>query len=101
MSNELFELNCEWDRNYDIMVAKDEKAKREGKLVGRFVREAYADGYAYYEIVSENKNTLRIKSIKGLGDDWTIPYWGDEANVEKDYVVSKIELEDRLAKLIK
>ena len=94
--SELFE---EWDKNYDKMVAKDKKARKKGKLVGRYMREPIADGYAYYEIIKENKKTLRLKVIVGLGDDWRVPYWGDEANVDKNYVVDLIAFEDRLEKL--
>jgi len=89
----------EWDKNYDKMVAKDKKARKKGKLVGRYMREPIADGYAYYEIIKENKKTLRLKVIVGLGDDWRVPYWGDEANVDKNYVVDLIAFEDRLEKL--
>ena len=82
--NILEEMNSDWDRNYDTMVIRDENAKADGKLVGRYVREPIADGYAYYKIVKVKKSTIDIKLITGIGDDYSIPYWGTEASVKKN-----------------
>jgi hypothetical protein len=63
-------------------------AKKAGTLVNRTFREPYADGYAYYKIIKENQNTVKIQSID-IGDGWTIPYWGKSATIKKNYVLKK------------
>ena len=91
----------EWEENFAKMLKKDEIAKAQGKLVGRVIKEQFADGYAYYEIIKETKNTVKIKSITGIGDDWIIPYWGKMTTIEKEYVVHKLEFEDKLDELFR
>jgi hypothetical protein len=85
-----------FDANFKKLVAQDEKAKDEDKLVGRYIQEQIADGYAYYVIVRENKRTVRIRHATGLGDDWMIPYWGEEASIDKSYALQRIDWRDGL-----
>lgn len=82
------------------MREKDQKAKAQGKLVGRYVREHVADGYAFYEIIRENKQTVRIRVVTGVGDGWRVSFWGDEATIAKDYALKNIGFRDRLANAI-
>lgn len=75
-------------------------SRSEGELVGRFISEPFADGKAYYKIVKENKNTVRIKVCRGLGDDnWVIPYWGEETSIKKDFALQKLRQRDALRKI--
>ena len=37
----------EQERLFDIMKANDQEAKTNGTLVGRYIQESIADGYAY------------------------------------------------------
>lgn len=88
-----------WQRNEALMEQEDKDAKDEGKLVNRYIREHYADGYAFYKIIRENKNTVRIRVVTEIGDDWSIPYWGEETTIDKEYAISNIKDRDSFAKL--
>jgi hypothetical protein len=85
------------ENNSARLSAIDAEAKSKGQLVGRFITEPYADSCAVYQIVAESDTEVRIHSCKGLGDDWTIPYWGAKATIRKDYAQEKVELRDRRA----
>jgi len=90
-----------FDVNWTKLTKLDYAAKTEGSLVGRFFTEPFADGQAVYQVVKENKKTVRIKVCTGLGDDWVIPYWGEESTVDKDYIEKKIANNDAMLELIK
>ena len=91
----------ECDENLKAMYAKDREAKEKGILVGRIIRERFADGYACYEIVKENKTTVRIRVVTGIGDDWRIPYWGSETSIPKSYVLKVFKWNDMVDKIFK
>lgn len=93
------ELLKKFDANMERMQATDKKAKAAGSLVGRYIQEPFADGYAYYLIFKENKKTVRIQRVTGIGDDWTIPYWGDTASISKDFAMQNIGRRDALHEL--
>jgi len=88
-----------WDDNFKKLQKQDTAAANAKTLVGRYIKEGYADGYAFYKITKENKSTVRIEVITGLGDDWRIPYWGDAALIPKDYARKSIQRREGLAKL--
>lgn len=73
---------------------RDEAAKAKGDLKGRYIREGYADGYAIYEIIRVNKKSVRIRVVTGIGDDWRIPYWGDETTIPLEYALQNIKQRD-------
>lgn len=83
--------------NIDVI---DKEAKNKGQYLHRFVYEPYADGHAVYQIIKENKKTFRIRVCQGVGDDWVLPYWGNETLVDKDYILSNINRRDFLDELI-
>jgi len=89
----------QWQDNQDKLEKTDQKAKAEGKLIGRYIQEQIADGYAYYVIVKENKAAVQIKHVSGLGDDWVIPYWGVKATIKKDFALQNIGYRDNLARI--
>jgi len=89
-----------WERNWKKIQEKDRKAKEEGVLKGRYIQEQYADGYAIYEIVRENKKSVRIKVCVNIGDDWIIPYWGEEATIDKDHALKNIGWRDHMDNLV-
>ncbi|MCH8744336.1 MAG: hypothetical protein IIB31_01660, partial [Chloroflexi bacterium] len=91
----------QWEANQEKLNKQDEKAKIEGKLVGRIIEEPFADSHATYEIIKENKKTVKIKVCVGLGDDWVIPYWGNEATIKKDFVLSKFNYADRITEMLR
>jgi hypothetical protein len=83
------------DENWERLREYDQKAKAEGRLVGRYIREHIADGFAVYEIIRENKTTVRIRRIEHIcGDEWSIPYWGEEATIDKVYALQRINGRD-------
>ena len=64
--------------NFKKLQKQDKMAKKVGKLVGRYIDEPWADGNAFYVIVKENKTSVRIRVVTGIGDDWIIlqpPNW--------------------------
>lgn len=84
------------DEAHAKMVAKDSQAKVRGTLLGRYINEPYADGYALYEIVKVNTKTVRIKWLD-IYDGWTIPYWGKEATIDRAYAEKNLGYRDALA----
>ena len=65
---------CSWiEGNRNKLRELDQKAKKDGKLLGRMVRFQYADGYAVYQISEVQKNKVRLLHVTGLGDDWNYP----------------------------
>lgn len=90
------ELIRKWENNMRKVEEADEKAKSEGKLVGRYISEPYADGAAVYRIIRENKNTVRIKVVTDIGDDWVIPYWGEEATIDKSHALMRVKHRDAI-----
>lgn len=84
----------EIEANQEKMNQKDLIAREQGLLKGRYVRIPQADGYAFYEIVRENKKTVRIRVITGIGDDWSVSYWGNEATIDKNFAIQNIGQRD-------
>lgn len=80
--------------NFESLKRQDQKAKDAGKLVGRYIDESVADGAAYYVIVADGPSTVRIRLVTGVGDDYRIPYWGEETTIEKEYALRKIGWRD-------
>ena len=87
---------AEMDKNFKNLVEIDLKSKESGTLVGRLIKEPFADGYAFYQITKETKNKCKIRVCTGIGDDWIIPYWGAESTIDKDYIVKSITINDKL-----
>ena len=82
--------------NYLQLMECSKKAKSLGSLVGRVVRHNYADGYAYYQVIKENKATVQIQVCTGIGDDWSIPAWGDKSTVNKAMIQDMLKHQDTL-----
>jgi len=98
---ETTDLLKKWENNFKDLQAKDAEAKAAGSIVGRFIYEPYADGRAYYVVIKEKKETVDIKVVTGIGDDWRIPYWGEKATVRKSYVLANLKRRDALEELFK
>ena len=77
----------------------DKEAKAKGTLVGRYIKHQYADGYAVYRIVRENKATVRIEVVTGIGDDWVLPAWGTAATISRKVAEQFIGRQDALDRL--
>ena len=77
------------------MIEKDRQAKSKGTMVGRYITEPCADSCAYYEIVAVKKNAVTIRHLD-IWDGWTIPYWGKETDIRREYAEDKLAHRDRL-----
>lgn len=77
--------------NFNEVLRKDREAKIKGVLVGRYVAFPWADGQSFYEITKENKATVRLRVITGVGDDWVLPAYGNKSSESKDYILRNIE----------
>jgi hypothetical protein len=94
------ELIAEMEQRHKTMVENDQLSRKAGILVGRYIKEQYADGYAFYEITREYKNKVRIKWLD-IYVGWVIPYWGKEATIDKAYALRDIEYRDGISKLFR
>lgn len=95
-TNKLIE---KWNKNIEALVREDKIAKEKGVLVGRYIKEQYADGYALYKITKETKYKVTIEVVKNVGDDWEIPYWGEKSIISKKYALDNILRRDGLEEL--
>ncbi len=94
------EIDRVYESNWSKLEAIDHAARDRGELVGRIIKKGMADGYALYLITKENKATVRINHITGLGDDYMDSYWGKQANISKAFAVQLTGAEDRWAAAI-
>jgi hypothetical protein len=92
------DLIKQWDDALAKIQTQDKAAATAGKLIGRYITEPFADGHAYYQIVGETRTKVRIQVCTGIGDDWTIPYWGESAMIEKRYALQSIESRETMEK---
>lgn len=86
----------ESEKNFEKLEKTDRVAEKQGLLVGRYIRENIADGYAYYQIIKENKTTVKIKHVVGISDDYIVSYWGKQATISKNYIKKSISFRDNL-----
>jgi hypothetical protein len=87
------------DENQKLLDEIDKKAKEDGGLLWRYIQEPVADGYAVYQITRVNKNSVRIVHCTGLGDDYFVNYWGEEATIDLDYANMLVSHRDYLGTL--
>lgn len=87
------------DKNFNLMVEQDADAKKKKQLVGRYVSQPFADGRAYYKIIKENKKTVKMEVVTGIGDDWVLPYWGETPTIDKQFAIDTIKSRDALSKI--
>jgi hypothetical protein len=91
--------------NYKALEKQDIEARKAKTLVGRYISEPHADGYAVYVITKENGltsgtvdgKTVCIHVVTGLGDAWQIPYWGTEATIARKYALDSIKRREVMA----
>ncbi len=93
------ELDNIMNENQSHLEQIDQLAKGRGELVGRYIQEQIADGYAFYQIIKENKRTCVIRVCRYLGDDWVISYWGEQATIDKAYALKSVNGRDRMREL--
>ena len=87
-------------KNYDILEEQDKKSKKNKTLIGRYVKEGVADGYALYLIISETKNnTVAIEHITPICGDYYHQYFGVGRKIDKKYAADNISQRDELDKI--
>ena len=69
------------EENTNQLIEIDKKQKENGTMLYRYISVPYADGRAYYQITKVNKKTVRIRVCLGIGDEWILPYWGEETSI--------------------
>ena len=72
-------LTDRMERGYNDMVARDKEAKEEGTLIGRYLKERAADGYAFYQIVGEDSHGLQVERLD-IYDGWSVPMYEGMSN---------------------
>lgn len=87
------------ERNWQRLQEIDQQQREKGELVGRYVTHPIADGQAVYQITSVNGAHATIKVCRGLGDDWTIPAWGEQATINRQTVEELVTRRDGMAAL--
>lgn len=63
MSNYIDDFRAKLDAQMAELTAEDTAAKEAGTLVGRFIRESIADGYAYYRVVAANSRSVLVEHV--------------------------------------
>lgn len=87
------------DAEFKSMQEVDQSAKDQGVLVGRFIQEQIADGYAYYRILRAGSRNVALEHMD-IGDAWRIPMI-ESMNlvVPVKYARENIERRDAIAEL--
>jgi len=90
---------AESEKRYEELQKQDREAQNRGQLVGRYISQGVADGSAYYQVIRENKKTVRIRLFEGIADDYRVAYWGYETTIDKVFAINNIHGRDSLRKL--
>lgn len=86
--------------NWEKLEAQDIKAREDGTLVGRYIREPVADGHATYVIVKEYENTVRIKYVPEVcPDEYRYSYWGNGGSIRKSYAEKSVSWRDNIRRV--
>ena len=51
------------ETNYANLKKIDQKVKSQGGILGRYIQEPYADGYAIYQVVEEKATKVKLREI--------------------------------------
>jgi hypothetical protein len=89
-----------WKDNMEQLMEIDRESKEAGTLLYRYIQEPYADSYAYYQITKVGTRKVTIEVVTEIGDDWSIPYWGDKTSIDKQYAEDSIAWRDNLTRLM-
>lgn len=89
-------LHKQYEANWQALDARDKAAKAAGTLVGRYIKHAFADSFAVYEITKVTKRTAHIKVVTGIGDDWVLPAWGESSRISLKIAQELVDHRDRM-----
>lgn len=93
------EVYRKWEKNAEQLKKIDKEAAKYHELVGRYITQPFADGSAVYIITKVKGNTVRVKVCTGLGDDWVLPQWGEETDINRGYANRALETREGMAAL--
>jgi hypothetical protein len=79
-----------YERNLERLQACDRLAEARGILVGRYFREIVEDGFAYYVIIEDFGDRVRVELAQGLGTDTPTPYYGNSCVILRNLALSRI-----------
>lgn len=89
------EMNDMWDEIRN----QDQKAKTKGTLIGRYVSYFFADGYAFYKVVSIDGPMVTLDHIP-YGDAWRYPMIEEmDCEIPLKVVRKNIKERDNIEKL--
>ena len=87
----------EHDRRYKEFTDRDAVAKEAGELIGRYIQESVADGYAYYVIVDAGPISVIVEHVDYL-DGYSVAMIDSmEGVIPKKYALENIGRRDRWA----
>lgn len=82
------DIRSRLDREFAELDAKDAAAKENGTIVGRYLKEPAADSHAYYEVVEDLGDMVRLERID-ICDGWSLQWIEDMGGVVPKVVVEK------------
>lgn len=90
------------DREYQEMITQDESARDSSQLIGRYLKERAADGFAYYIIDGRNADgSLRLEHV-AIYDGYTIPmYEGMIDCFPRQYALKNITAREEMETLFR
>ncbi len=84
--------------NMAALNACDAEAREAGRLVGRSFSISVGDGQAIYQIIKENKKTVRVRLCQGVAcDDYADWQLGAEGTMKKELAIRYTKFEDIFA----
>jgi len=93
------EISKRMNENQEHLEECDRQARENDQIVGRHIAHPYADGQAIYQIIRDNKRSVRIRVCAGLGDDWVLPAWGAECTIDKEQALQFLDFMDSMREL--
>ena len=90
--------SIDWDKydeaiknNFNLLEEINKRCKEKDSLVGRYFTSSVADGSAYYQVIKENKKSVHIIRLVGLGDDYRCLRYMDGGNFDKEEIVFMVK----------
>lgn len=94
-----------WDdkekENRDFLENIDQVQKEAGEICYRYLDFPYADGKAIYQVTGICGTMVKIVCCRGLGDDWEIPEYRDEAVILLSQALQIVGGRDKIADWMK
>lgn len=87
----------EYDRLYKEFTERDAAAKEAGELIGRYIQESIADGYAYYVIVDAGPSSVIVEHVDYLDGYRVAMIDSMDGVIPKKYALENIDRRDRWA----